>query len=782
MNATEIEISVRGMTCAGCVGQIQSIIEKLPGVTSANVSLPTEKAFVAYDADVIPPEDIVRAIISTGFQAKLPTTAGLATLQPSSMESQQQASADRMRTRLIVGILLTLPLFMLGMGRDFGLWGAWSHAAWVNWLMLTLATPVQFYVGWPYYLGAFHSLRSGFANMDVLVAMGSTVAFLYSVAVLTGKTTGFTEWGSHVYFETSATIITLILVGRWVEVKAQRQTSTALRKLMELTPTLARVTRAGQEIETPIEQVSIGDLVIVRPGEKLPVDGVIVGGESTIDESMISGESLPVDKQVGDSVTGATINQQGLLTVEATSRGHDSVLSQIIRMVERAQSGKAPVQQLADRISNVFVPIVIGIALLAFVVWLLAGAGFTAALLRLVAVLIISCPCAMGLATPLAVMVGMGRGAEHGILFKSSAALQRVGEVTHIVLDKTGTVTQGELSVMDVEICQDTEKSNALVPTEILRLAASAEQGSAHPVARAIIHAANAQALPLDQLQQFQSLSGQGIKATIAGRQILLGNLRLMRHERVPVDGIIERVEGLQRQAKTTLVLALVNGVKEIDEKTETDSAIGQPKYRAVGLITVGDTIKPDSAEAVRILRARGLRVTLMTGDNVTTGNKIARQAGIEHVLAEVLPDQKATNVADLQSSGEVVAMVGDGINDAPALAVADVGIAIGTGTDIAMETADLTLMRGELTGVPDALKLSRATLRNIKQNLFWAFAYNVLLIPVAAGVLAVFPSLPGYLRELHPITAALAMVFSDLVIVVNALRLKRFRFEETVT
>ncbi len=765
MKVTEIEISVHGMTCANCVGHVRSAIENLNGVTEAHVSLPTRKAFVSFDADSITPASIVNAINATGYQA---ATRNLS--QPKEIETDQQATADSMRLKLVIGVAITFPLFVLSMGRDFGIWGEWSHEAWVNWLMLALATPVQFYVGRDYYVGAYTSLRSGFANMDVLVAMGSTVAFVYSVAVLAGKTLGISGWGEHVYFETSATIITLILVGRWIEAKAQHQTSTAVRQLMELTPTLARVIRDGQEVETSMEQVVVGDQVVVRPGEKLPVDGVIVRGESSVDESMITGESLPVEKQPGDSVTGATINQQGLLTVEATSLGHDSVLSQIIRMVEKAQSGKAPVEQLADKISSVFVPIVVGIALLAFAIWWSSGAGFTAAILRLVAVLIISCPCAMGLATPLAVMVGLGRGAERGILFKSSSALQRMADVTHVVLDKTGTVTKGELAVTDCEANVNADWEAAFSSTDVLRLAASAEQGSEHPVARAIVDAAIERGLELSEVQQFQSLSGLGISATIDGQSILLGNQRLMDLNSVKSGEVINRVRELERQAKTTLQLAIMN-------RADKTQATAEPAGRVVGVISLADTIKPESPTAVKNLLQLGLRMTLMTGDNSSTGNEIARQAGIDNVFSEVLPDQKAIKVAGLQSSGHVVAMVGDGINDAPALAVADVGIAIGTGTDVAMETADVTLMGGNLTGVPDAFKLSQATLRNIKQNLFWAFGYNVLLIPVAAGALAIFPFSPSYLRELHPITAAFAMVASDLVIVVNALRLKRFRF-----
>lgn len=737
---------------------MQFAIEKISGVLSASVSLPTEKAFVTYDASAIQQdnfvESITAAIAAAGYSVPSFRTIGAADLD---IETEQQSVADNKRLKLIVGIVLTVPLFVLSMGRDFGIWGSWSHAAWVNWLMFALAAPVQFYVGREYYVGAFHSLKSRFANMDVLVAMGSTAAYAYSVAVLLAKTFGITKWGDHVYFETSATIVTLILVGKWIEAKAQRRTSAALRKLMALSPDLACVIRNGNEIELPINKVQVGDHIVVRPGERVPVDGSVVSGQSTIDESMITGESFPIDKGPGDSVTGATINQQGLLTVEATSLGADSALSQIIRLVEKAQSSKAPVEQLADKISNVFVPIVVVIATLTFLVWIWSGAGVTAALLRTIAVLIISCPCAMGLATPLAVMVGMGRGAQQGILFKSSSAMQKMSELTHVVLDKTGTVTQGELSVTDVVATDEVDG-----PDKVLRLAASAEQGSEHPVGRAIISSATEKGLQLSPAQEFNAVIGHGIEAIVDGQGILVGNSRLMQSHNVEIEPWVDQAQALEGQAKTVMWLAIENA----------DS-----NFVAAGIIAVADTIKETSVSAVKDLKDNGLAVCLLTGDNQATANAIGEQAGIAKVFASVLPAQKATKVTDLQTAGNVVAMVGDGINDAPALAAADIGIAIGTGTDIAMETADVTLMRGNLNSVTDALKLSQATLTNIKQNLFWAFGYNVILIPVAAGVLAIFPFLPIWLRELHPITAAFAMVASDIVIVANALRLKRFRF-----
>jgi Cu+-exporting ATPase len=475
---------------------------------------------------------------------------------------------------------------------------------------------------------------------------------------------------------------------------------------------------------------------------------------------MITGESLPVDKQPGDQVIGATINKQGLITIRATSVGRDSALARIVQLVEQAQSSKAPIQLLADKISAIFVPAVVAIAILTFGVWWISGSGITSAVLRMVAVLIISCPCAMGLATPLAVMVGMGRGAEHGILFKSSQSLQRMQDVTHVVLDKTGTVTRGELAVTDVISFASTTEPDRLRDLDsdsVLHFAASAERGSEHPIADAIVEAAELRQIPLSKPDQFTAIAGHGISAMVDGQQVLLGSRKLMNRESVQLNGLATQIEELQAQAKTTMWLA-VDG-------------------QARGAIAVADTVKPDSKSAVRQLRERGLKVTLLSGDNPATAAAIAAEVGVDHVFADVLPEHKAEKIRQLQAAGDVVAMVGDGINDAPALAVADVGIAIGTGTDVAMETAEVTLMRGELTGVPDAMKLSAATMRNIKQNLFWAFAYNVALIPVAAGILAAVSTAPLWLRELHPITAAFAMVASDLVIVVNALRLKRVRF-----
>jgi Cu+-exporting ATPase len=743
-----LDLPVTGMTCTNCANTITRRVRKLEGVLEAEASFPTHSASVTYAVGTTNRAEVVAAIRKAGFDV----------VEASADQPLEDAEAAARNTeirhqwqRLIVGVLFTAPLFVISMGRDFNLIGDWAHAPWVGWLFLALATPVQFWVGRDYYRGAYHSLRGGSANMDVLVAMGSSVAYLYSVAVLIALALGSHELGHHVYFETSATIITLIVTGKLVEARAKGRTSEAIRKLMDMGAKRARVVRGSAEIDLPVEEVVPGDVLIVRPGEKIPVDGHVITGKSAVDESMLTGESVPVDKQTGDVVYGATLNRQGVLRIEATKVGRDSALAQIIRLVQRAQSSKAPIQQLVDRISNIFVPLVIAIALVTFFVWwVVLDAGFTQGMLRMAAVLLISCPCAMGLATPLAVMVGMGKGAEHGILFRNSQALQQTHKLTTVVLDKTGTITRGELALTDLVRATDSPLSE----DEVLRLAASAEKASEHPLGAAIVAAAEARHLPLATPDRFEAIPGYGIRATVDGHTLLLGNSRLMAREQVNLNGLEPALERLQHEAKTAMWLALDGSAQAI--------------------LAVADTVKPSSQAAVQRLREMGLDVVMMTGDNAATARAIGRAVGIEHVLAEVLPADKAAQIEALQQQGKLVGMVGDGVNDAPALARADVGLAIGTGADVALESADVTLMRGDLGSIPQALELSRKTMRNIRQNLFWAFFYNVLLIPVAAGVLAPFAAVPDFLRQLHPIMAALAMVLSDLVIVANALRLRR--------
>jgi P-type Cu+ transporter len=740
-----LEIPVTGMTCANCAATIERTLQsRVPGVVSASVNFATEKAVVEVVAGATSWQEIARAIEAAGY--------GVVDAPPEAMEDAEAAArraeiADQTR-KFWTGVTFALPLFLLSMARDFGLVGHWAHAPWVNWLMFALAAPVQFWVGQDYYRGGWKSLRNRSANMDVLVAMGSSVAFAYSVVVAAALTLGSSAVGDHVYFETAALIITLIKLGKLLEVKAKGETSAAIRELMGLRAKTARVVRDGAEADVPVEQVVPGDVVLVRPGESIPVDGVVLDGRSAVDESLLTGESMPVEKGPGDPVVGATLNREGALRFRATKVGAETALAQIIRMVQEAQGSKAPIQRLADRVAAVFVPAVIAVALVTFLVWWLAvGAGFTPALIRMVAVLVIACPCALGLATPTAVMVGTGKGAKLGILFRSSAALERAHALDIVVLDKTGTVTRGEPSVLEVAAGDE---------AGLLRLAASAERRSEHPVAGAVLREAERRGVTLAEPSEFTGVPGRGVVAVVDGRRVVVGSRRLLDERGVAPDGLETEAQRMEAGARTPLWVA-VDG-------------------RAVGLLAVADAVKEGSAQAVAELRRRGLRVVMLTGDNRRTAEAIAREVGIEEVRAEVLPDQKAQVVRELQAGGTQVAMVGDGVNDAPALAQADVGIALGTGADVAMEAADVTLMRGDLRSVPQALSLSAATMGTIRQNLFWAFFYNVVLIPVAAGALYRFGTLPLMLRQLHPILAALAMAFSSVTVVANSLRLGRAR------
>jgi len=750
-----VELPLLGMTCTNCANTIQRRLTKVEGVLNAEVNYANERATVAYVPGVTDYGELVAAVRKAGYDVV--ETAGVGEAGDAEAAAREAEVRHQWR-RLIVGVIFSLPLFLLSMARDFGLVGMWAHEPWVNWLFLALATPVQFYVGWDYYVGAYKSLRNGSANMDVLVAMGSSVAYVYSIAVLIGVTLGNHTLGHHVYFETSALIITLIVLGKLLEVRAKGQTSAAIKKLIGLQAKTARVVRNGQERDIPIAEVIKSDIVIVRPGEKIPVDGVVTEGHSAVDESMITGESLPVEKSVGATVIGATINKQGMLKFKATKVGKETALAQIIRLVEQAQGSRAPIQRVVDQVAAYFVPAVIGLAVLTFVVWWLVGGDFVPALIRLTAVLVIACPCAMGLATPTSIMVGVGKGAENGILFKNSAALEQAHKLTAIVLDKTGTITKGQPSVTDVVVSESlvASTSSATSRDELLRLAASAERGSEHPLGESIVRSAKEQGLVLSEPTAFEGIAGHGIAATVDGHKVLLGTLRLMEREGVYLNGLGPKATQLQAEAKTAMWLA-VDG-------------------QASALIGVADTIKDGSKEAIAALHNLGLTVVMMTGDNQATAQAIAKEVGIERVLAEVLPGDKASNVAKLQAEGYKVAMVGDGINDAPALAQADVGMAIGTGTDVAMETADVTLMRGDLRSVPQAIALSKATMNNIKQNLAWAFGYNIALIPIAAGILAPFGWAPDFLRQLHPILAAGAMAFSSISVVGNALRLRGIR------
>src|SRR5579871_1251718 len=750
MAQTTLELPIEGMTCASCVRRIERALARVPGVNEATASLATEKARVTVDLAIATPEQLDAAIEKAGYRVhELPAaaTAGAdaeASAPPDEQERAQRRDIDNLRrkwiTSLAVGVGL-MALMYLPLHLDMQLWSP---------VLLIAATVVQFWAGDRFYAGAWAAGRHGSATMDTLVAMGTTVAYGYSAFVTLWPTLART-WGLpyHLYYESAVIIIALILLGRWLEARAMTQTRAAIKALMGLQAKTARVVRNGVEQDIPVDAVQVGDLVRVRPGEKVPVDGALAEGASSVDESMLTGESLPVDKGPGDTVIGATLNRSGTFVFRATKVGRDTTLAQIVHLVEEAQGSKAPVQRLADTIAGYFVPAVLVVAALTFAGWLLFGPEprVVLALTTAIDILIIACPCALGLATPTAIMVGTGKAARYGILSRGGAALEQTRRITAIILDKTGTLTRGKPRVARIV------SADGLPDTEVLRLAAAAEVGSEHPVGEAIVAYARDRGLEVPKVEQFTALTGKGIQAVLGKRLLLLGNRSLMEERDVRLDGLAERGDEVARDGVTPLYVA-VDG-------------------RGAGVIGVADTLKPESREAVAELQALGLEVWMLTGDHRATAEAIARETGIapDRVLAEVLPDRKAETIRSLQQAGHVVAMVGDGINDAPALAQADLGIAIGTGTDVAMAASDITLIGGDLRSIVTAIGLSRKTVVVIRQGLFWAFAYNVLLIPVAMGALY-----PFFRVLLSPVLAAAAMAMSSVSVVTNALRLRGFR------
>jgi Cu+-exporting ATPase len=805
-NQHQVTLPILGMTCANCVATVEKSLSKTDGVQEAQVNLSSERATVRFDPEKATIADLVKHIQDAGYDVAVgdaslqleglidPTDAlalektlnqvegviyaqvnpangkmtvryvptivsqnelrqvvrksgyKLVELSADSTEDPEAAARAKeighQRKLLTLGLIFTVPLFLLSMGHDFGLLPMFLvHTSWLPWLFFALATPVQFIVGRSFYVNAWKSIRNGSANMDLLVSLGTSVAYFYSILVLLKVFPG------HTYFETSATIITLVRLGKYLEAKAKGGASEAIRKLLFLRPKKATIIRDGIESEINIDDVIVGDVLVVRPGEKIPVDGIVSQGESSVDESMLTGESLPIHKEVGAAVYGATLNKDGRLVLTANKIGKDTVLSQIIQLVENAQASKAPIQNLADKISAVFVPIVIAIALVTFLVWfflvpMTANSDLTPlarAIINTVAVLVIACPCAMGLATPTAVMVGTGRGAELGILVKDSESLEEAGSLDTILLDKTGTLTKGEPALTDL-VSLDPNYTEE----KLLQLVASVESGSEHPLGQAIVAEANRRNVQLLAITSFRAIAGKGARAKVDEKSVYVGSQRLLESQELDLSQARDITEKLQAQGKTIVYAAVED--------------------KLVGLFGITDTLKDQSMEAVKELHKLNLKVGMLTGDNAVSAAQIAKTAGIDLVYANLLPKDKIAKITELQAQNKKVAMVGDGINDAPALTQANVGIAIGTGTDVAIASAPIVLISGNLMAVPTAIRLSRSTLKTIKQNLFWAFFYNVLLIPLAA------------FGKLNPMLAATAMSFSSIFVVTNSIRLKKFK------
>ncbi|UNP85524.1 heavy metal translocating P-type ATPase [Staphylococcus equorum] len=719
------ELDVIGMTCAACSNRIEKVLNRDAGVEHANVNLTTENATIAYNPEMTSIDDLIKKIQKIGYDAKPKQAA-------SEKSSQKEQELKHKRNKLIISAILAAPLLLTMFVHLFGM--QIPHIFMNPWFQFALATPVQFIIGWQFYVGAYKNLRNGSANMDVLVALGTSAAYFYSLYEMI-KWLNLTNYTPHLYFETSAVLITLILFGKYLETRAKTQTTNALSELLNLQAKEARVLRNQEELMIPLNEVVQGDHLIIKPGEKIPVDGKVIKGTTSIDESMLTGESIPIEKVQNDNVIGSTMNKNGSITVEATKVGKDTALASIIKVVEEAQGSKAPIQRLADIISGYFVPIVVGIALLTFIVWitLVQTGQFEPALVAAIAVLVIACPCALGLATPTSIMVGTGKAAENGILFKGGEHIERTHQVNTVVLDKTGTITNGKPVVTDFD-----------GDDKVLQLLASAEKGSEHPLAESIVNYAKKNHIPFLEVAHFEAIPGHGIKATIDGKSLCVGNRKFMIEENIAINSAETQLSRFEQDGKTAMMIAIDSELK--------------------GTIAVADTVKASTSEAIQQLHDLDIEVVMLTGDNERTAQAIAKQVGIDTVIAEVLPEEKASKIVELQDQGKTVAMVGDGVNDAPALVQADIGIAIGSGTEVAIEAADVTILGGDLLLIPKAMKASKSTIRNIRQNLFWAFGYNVAGIPIAAlGLLA-------------PWVAGAAMALSSVSVVTNALRLKRMK------
>jgi Cu+-exporting ATPase len=745
LDTTTKVISVEGMTCASCSAAVERVTRKLEGVEESNVNLATEKLSIKFDSSKVRMSDIKKAIEKAGYKVKEEEVV------IDSDQEKKEGEIRSLKTRLIVSAIFTIPLFYIAMGPMIGLpipniISPEIHPLNFALVQMFLTIPVIIY-GYKFYTVGFRTLIKRNPNMDSLIAIGTSSAFIYGIysTIMIGK--GHPSHAHNLYFESAGVIITLITFGKYLEAVSKGKTSEAIKKLMGLSPKTAIIIREGKEIEIPIDEVEVGDIILVRPGERMPVDGEVVEGNTSVDESMLTGESIPIEKNIGDKIIGASINKNGTIKYKATKVGKDTVLAQIIKLVEDAQGSKAPIAKMADIISGYFVPIVLVLGIISALAWYIAGEGGVFALTIFISVLVIACPCALGLATPTAIMVGTGKGAEYGVLIKSGEALETAHKVGTIIFDKTGTITEGKPIVTDI-ITKDIEEE------ELLQLAASSEKGSEHPLGEAIVNKAEEMKLEFKNLDHFKAIPGHGIEVKIEDRDIILGNRKLMMDREVSLEDLEAQSNRLAEEGKTPMYIAIDGGLK--------------------GIIAVADTVKENSKKAIDKLHDMGIEVAMITGDNERTAQAIGKQMGIDRILAEVLPEDKANEVKKLQDEGKIVAMVGDGINDAPALVQAEVGIAIGTGTDVAMESAEIVLMKSDLMDVVTAIQLSKSTIRNIKQNLFWAFGYNTLGIPIAMGLLHIFGG-----PLLNPMIAGAAMSLSSVSVVTNALRLKKFKPEE---